>query len=104
MVNLHDLYLGTIEAMLEADKLTVAHQPAGDKPSGVLWCMRKGTTQPEVIITYAFDPMSVDFVVSTRDMNRRLNKSAFYAGGLESFLAELTKFINAGRLAAPKGK
>ena len=39
MVNLHDLYLSTLEVILDANKLDAVNQPEGSKPSGVIYAM-----------------------------------------------------------------
>jgi hypothetical protein len=102
MVNLHDLYLGTIEAVLNSNKLDAVHQPEGEKPAGVIWAMRVGTTKPDLFITYLFAPTRVTFKVFGRDDGRGFEQHVSYVEGVEAFLAELVKFINAGKLAAPK--
>lgn len=98
MINLHDLYLNTVEGVLESQKLSCAHQPEGEKPAGVIWAMPKGSTKPDVLITYAFNPQHVDLRVLSRDAGRHFDMAVFYVEGVEGFLAELVKFISAGRL------
>jgi len=100
MVNLHDLYLNTIAAVLESRKLDAVQQPEGEKPAGVIWAMLKGTTKPDAIITYSFEPQTVRFTVVSRDMGRTVARTVSYVEGIEPFLEDLVKFISAGRIAS----
>lgn len=102
IVNLVELYKNTIAAVLEHQhKLDTAEQADGSGLSGRLWAMRHGTTVPELIISYEFDNNGAKFTLVDRNM-RQSGYNLAYVEGVEGFLGDMAKFINAGRLAAPK--
>lgn len=99
VVPLHQFYLGILAAGFAAQNLTtLQHEAPGADPAGSLYFVRKGTTAAEFVIAYQFLPDAVKFKVVARN-GAAINETVSYAGGLDGFLVDLSKFINAGRLA-----
>lgn len=100
MVSLQDLYLMTLAAVCEAEKLDSVIQQTGEG-AGRIWLMRKGTTVPHAWIGFKFGVDDVALMVQTRN-ERQIAESVQYAGGLDSFLPRLQKILRDGLLGAPK--
>lgn len=100
---LQQFYTAIIVQMMNARQLTALQQEFENMadPSGRLYFVRDGTTVPEVIMEYVFTRDALQVKVLPRS-GKVLTEVVSYAAGLDSFLDELAKFLNAGKLAAPK--
>lgn len=99
VVPLQQFYLGILAAGFAAQNLTTLQYeiPGANDPAGSLYFIRAGTTAAEFVIAYQFLPDSVKLKVVARS-GKALNETVSYVGGLDGFLVELSKFLNAGRL------
>lgn len=104
MIDIKQLYLGALEQMFADDKLDCVLQDTdieGGGNCGILWLVRKGTTNPEMSVAFKFQ--AVDFTVAVITRNERSALFArTYSEGIDSLLKELQHFIRTGRIAAPK--
>jgi hypothetical protein len=99
LIPLQETYLNSIAAVFEADKMDTLID-RGERDI-VLYGVRKGTTVPEVIVTMTFEQLGVTIHALTRNRSQLNGSVAFYEG-IDGFLPQLSKFIRAGRIAAPK--
>lgn len=103
MMSLQDLYLMTLAAVCEAEKLDAVMQQTGEG-AGRIWLVRKGTTVPHAWIGFKFGVDDVALMVQTRT-DRQISEVVQYAGGLDSFLPKVQKILRDGMLAdMSKGK
>jgi len=100
IIPLQQLYLSTIVAIANADKLEAVQQELG-QDMGRLWLVREGSTVPVMQVSYKFGADDVALEVIHRD-ERHFKKLVKYAEGLDGFVEEFHKFTQANRLAAPK--
>lgn len=100
IIALDQLYLMSIIGTCNALKLSAVLQDTGND-SGRLWLVPAESTVPLAQITFAFGTDDVKLGVITRD-ERELVRVVRYGEGLDGFLPDFMRFMQAGRLAAPK--
>jgi hypothetical protein len=96
IIPLQQLYLMALVATVNADKLDAVQQDLG-QDAGRLWLVSNGTTVPQAQIAYKFGVVYVSFGIITRD-ERKLSRVVKYAEGIDGFLEQLQKFLQANRL------
>ena len=102
MMSLQDVYLMALAQCCESVKLQSVMQQTGDG-AGRVWLMREGTTIPHAWIGFKFGVDDVALKVMTRT-EHEYEEIVKYAAGLDRFLPELLRTLNAGLLAAPKSR
>ena len=109
LIPLEQLYLMALATTAKSLKLDSILQDltgtfkdgASRRQSGRLWLVSPGTTVPQAQIAFEFATDSIKVGVLTRD-ERELVRVVKYAEGIDGFLEEFTKFMQAGRIAAPR--
>jgi len=99
IVPLQQLYLSALVALIDSHHLTAVQQDLGND-TGRLWMVSIGTTVPIGQIGYKFDDDSVALAAVMRD-ERKFGRIVRYIEGIDGFLEDFEKFMNAGKLAAP---
>jgi hypothetical protein len=111
MIELCELYVKAIEAVAAANGLEIALQKAvptkGDSTIyvGALYLLRKGTTIPDMTVAFTFQTDRVILQTHARnELNTRTrhSRALAYAGGIDGWLGDMNKDLQAGRLAAEK--
>jgi hypothetical protein len=101
LIPLEQLYLMALATTAKSLKLDSILQDIKDGKTGRLWLVSPGTTVPQAQVAFEFSVDSIKLGVLTRN-ERELVRVVKYAEGIDGFLEEFTKFMQSGRIAAPR--
>ena len=100
IIPLDQMYLLAIVQTANSARLSAVLQDLGND-AGRLWLTPSESTVPVAQISFKFDIDEVKLGVVSRD-ERELVRVIRYAEGLDGFLPELSRFLTANLLAAPR--
>jgi hypothetical protein len=104
LIPIEQFYLLSIAAWAESDKMECLLQDRENGKSGRLWLISatSDSSAPLAHITFCFEENGVTLAVAHRDERIIEPRLVKFAEGIDGFIADLARFFNAGKIAAPK--
>jgi hypothetical protein len=97
LIPLQQFYLMAIAAKLQELKVDCIFQDLENGKTGRLFLISGNSTAALATLNFHFEMNGVLFEIDSRD-ERKLRAEIKYVEGIDGFIADMTKFLNANRL------